>query len=191
MSSTNRGGVREVSDYYNTPLQPIKDFLRTWTEDDNLSLADKVFLDPCAGGDKDHAMRYPEAIKDVIHAENIITLDIREDSRAEIKADYLTYTKEQTADIIISNPPFSLAKEFITKALRDVTGNGYVIMLLRLNFLEGKARKEFFKDNMPYRIYVHSKRMSFTDNGKTDSVAYAHFVWKRGFQLSESKLKII
>lgn len=191
MSSTNRGSERNMSDYYVTPLQPIKDFLRAWIIDENLSLIGKRFLDPCAGGDKNHVMSYVEAIRDVIHTENIFTIDIREDSRAMVKGDYLLTQINSKPDIIISNPPFSLAEEFITKALQDIKEGGYVIMLLRLNFLESSKRKQFFENNMPQRIYVYHKRMSFTDNGKTDSVAYMHAIWNKGQQLSETKLKII
>lgn len=53
-------------------------------------------------------------------------------------------------------------------------------MLLRLNFLGSKQRKEFWDKFPPKWIYVHHKRMSFTDNGATDSIEYAHFVWRVG-----------
>lgn len=43
---------------------------------------------------------------------------------------------------------------------------------------------------MPHEIYVHSKRMSFTKNGGTDSVEYAHFVWKKGSK-SNTKLFLL
>jgi hypothetical protein len=197
MSSTNRGHEREKTDYYVTPPDCIKQFLSEWftdlqNEDSDIpDRPDKIlWFDPCAGGDEKHGMSYADTLKELFGVE-AVTLDIRDDSRAKIKADYLTYTGEQTADVIISNPPFMHAEQFIRKALRDVNGNGYVVMLLRLNFLGSKARRQFFNEHMPERIYVHHRRMSFTDDGKTDSIEYAHFVWKRGTQLSETKLKII
>ena len=48
-------------------------------------------LDPCAGGDSVHDMSYPIALIESCGALNIETIDIRIDSRAEIKADYLTH----------------------------------------------------------------------------------------------------
>lgn len=199
MSSTNRGKNREKADYYRTPTNAVKEFLSEWftdlsEEDEYNAVCERpdriLWLDPCAGGDKDHKMSYADTIVEEFGA-RVMSIDIREDSQAEMKADYLTYKIDEKPDVIISNPPFFLAQEFIEKALEDVAKGGYVVFLLRLNFLESKARKTFFENNMPERIYVHHKRMSFSNDGKTDSVAYMHCVWKQGLQLSESKLKII
>ncbi len=40
-------------------------------------------------------------------------------------------------------------------------------------------------------FYVHHQRMSFTDDGGTDSIEYAHFVWKKGTSSNDSKLFLI
>jgi hypothetical protein len=81
--------------------------------------------------------------------------------------------------------------EFIKKSLDDVADDGYVMMLLRLNFLETKARKEFFDNYMPTWIFVHHKRMSFVDKGGTDSVAYCHMVWKKNDYPKFAKIRVI
>lgn len=151
-----------------------------------------AWLDPCAGGDENHKMSYADTIIEEFSPQTVDSLDIREDSRAERKGNYLDFEiPENKYNIIITNPPFDIAREIITKALKDVAENGYVIMLLRLNFLGSKDRRVFFEDNMPERIYVHSKRICFTEDGKTDSIEYAHFVWKKGLKTNESKIKII
>lgn len=49
MSSTNRGSVREVSDYYATPQNVISDALRKFFELEYIDSVKDV-LDPCAGG---------------------------------------------------------------------------------------------------------------------------------------------
>ncbi len=64
-------------------------------------------------------------------------------------------------------------------------------MLLRLNFLGSISRFEFFKKYMPKYIYVHHKRIAFTDNGKTDSIEYAHFVWHKNNYPKFAQLKVI
>lgn len=64
-------------------------------------------------------------------------------------------------------------------------------MLQRLNFLASKGRNEWFLKNMPLEIYVHSKRMSFTDDGKTDSIEYAHFVWRRGYSGETARVYLL
>ena len=153
-------------------------------------------LDPCAGGDKNHPMSYPTALDSYVNTnkfpDNVIdTIDIRNDSLAEIKADYLTYDLSYKLDMIITNPPFGIALDIIRKSLNDVKENGWVIMLLRLNFFESKQRKEFFDTYMPRYAFVHHRRMSFTENGVTDSVAYMHCVWQKGNYPEFCNLKVI
>lgn len=140
-------------------------------------------------------MSYPKALKEYYEISNdsniIKTIDIRNDSLAEIKCDYLQTNIDYNPNLIISNPPFNQALEFIQKALNDVTDDGYVIMLLRLNFLESKSRKSFFDKYMPTYIYVHHKRMSFNDTGGTDSIAYCHMVWKKNNYSKFAKIRVI
>jgi len=78
-------------------------------------------------------------------------------------------------DLILTNPPFSLALEFIKKSLEI---SDTVILLLRLNFLGAQCRKEFWQNNEPDTLYILSKRPSFTGKG-TDSTEYAWFVWDK------------
>lgn len=195
MSSTNRSNSRDfhISDYYITPINEIINFLNEFNKHEDILLKpNTLILDCCAGGDLKHPMSYPEALKQTgVSLNNISTIDIREDSLAEIKADYLTYDCKNKYDVIITNPPFSLALPIIKKALNDVKNNGFVIMLLRLNFLEGKSRFNFWQQNMPKYIFVHHKRMSFTDDGKTDSIAYAHYCFQKGYCPEFAKIKVI
>jgi len=58
------------------------------------------------------------------------------------------YTAPKQCDII-TNPPYKYAKEFVEHAL-DIIADGYkVAMFLKLQFLEGKARKELFSKYPP------------------------------------------
>jgi hypothetical protein len=75
---------------------------------------------------------------------------------------------------IITNPPFSLAMEFV-KASLPITYS--VIMLLRLGFLESSDRNAWIRQNMPHYIYVLPNRQGGTADGKTDVFTYAWFHW--------------
>ena len=81
----------------------------------------------------------------------------------------------------------------IGKAFEDVREGGYVIMLLRLNFFGGKARNERFYPvvGMPKYAFVHHRRLSFTPDGRTDSIEYTHFVWQRGYDGDSTNLFVI
>lgn len=80
-------------------------------------------------------------------------------------------------DLVITNPPFSLALEFVQHGLRFIHEHGRVIMLLRLAFLEGQKRSEWMRHHMP-DVYVFTKRPSFVGKG-TDSAAYAWMAWHK------------
>ena len=60
-------------------------------------------------------------------------------------------------------------------------------MLEKLQFLEGKSRKKFFLENPPKVVYVSSSRLNCAMNGDFDkyessAIAYAWFVWEKGFK---------
>lgn len=88
---------------------------------------------------------------------------------------------------IVTNPPYKYAKEFVEKALEIVPNEHKVCMFLKVTFLEGKARKEFFKKYPPKIVYVCSGRIPCAKNGDFDkypssAVAYAWYVWEKGYQ---------
>lgn len=191
MSSTNRSNSRDehIADYYVTPVDKINEFLKEFTKIEGNIFENSKILDPCAGGDELHEMSYPKALSQYIN--KIDTIDIREDSLADIKGSYLDIDCKNKYDVIITNPPFNISLDIIKKALDDVKDNGYVIMLLRLNYFGSKARKPFWKNIMAKYTFVHSKRIGFTDNGKTDSIEYMHLVFQKGYRENCTRLYII
>ena len=180
MSSTNRGYERHKADYYITPQKDVDLFLTHFIKEVlNIpyhEIKKLSFLDPCCGGDNNNKASYINVIKDKFNPVKLLALDIRQDSKADIKTDYLKYTTQENFDVIISNPPFYLAEDFIKKSIELISENGYVIMLLRLNFFGSKKRKIIFENNMPKYCFIHHKRISFNKTS-TDSIEYAHFVW--------------
>jgi hypothetical protein len=116
------------------------------------------------------------------HFNNCIATDIRlDDIYGEGGVDFLkTYKK---VDHIVTNPPYSLAQEFVEHSLGCV--NHKVAMLCKLAFLEGKKRYDLFKINPPKKVYVFSKRLPLTkasSNTKQSSmIPFAWFVWEKGY----------
>ena len=222
MSSTNRSDARKshISDYFVTPISDFELFLGEFNKRIVLEWDKCKILDICAGSNDEikdangirelyHPMSYPIAIHNVFGNCNVNTIDIREDSLAITKGDYLTMNvKDYKPEIIITNPPFAIATDIIEKAINDVVDGGYVIMLLRLNFFGSEERKPFFEKYMPEWCFVHRKRMSFVDKkdnigcvefnkdnkpkkGSTDSIEYAHFVFRKGTKPDYTKLVVI
>ena len=194
----------ERADYYATPIPAIHEFLsafRADLESGKLSWppgwqdwsTPLSVLDPCAGGDARRPMSYPTALASAAPAWRVTSLDIREDSLADYIGNYLEVSERELAppDVAITNPPFNLALQIIQHALEHVRPGGLVIMLLRLNFFGSKERRAFFLKQLPTVVYVHPRRMSFSENGKTDSIEYAHFIWQRGLFPNFSQLRVL
>ncbi len=92
--------------------------------------------------------------------------------------DYLT-TRCSPVDIIITNPPFSLWREFLEKSLTEAD---LVIYMLRLNVMGSGTktnRGEFWNSNRPTRSFPLEKRPSFIGDGKTDCCDYHWLAWDR------------
>lgn len=91
---------------------------------------------------------------------------------------------------ILTNPPYKYATEFVLKALELLRPGRSCYMFLKLTFLEGKRRREELFDKCPPRaIYVFSERVLCAKNAEFDrmregggsAVAYAWFVWQKGY----------
>ncbi len=94
-----------------------------------------------------------------------------------IESNFETWQSDRSSpDIVIMNPPYSRAIEFIRRAQQIVKRGGVVAALLRVGFLASSKRQDFHTKH-PSRVHVLDKRPSFTGDGKTDASDYAWFVW--------------
>lgn len=105
----------------------------------------------------------------------------------EESMDFLKETFEDFNGDIITNPPYKYALEFVERAIETVKQGNKVAMFLKLQFLEGQKRKQFFLENPPKTVYVSSSRLVCAMNGEfekypSSAVAYAWFVWEKGFK---------
>lgn len=194
MSSTLRSKTpRHQNDYYVTPIDDVALFLKELESVEGNIFEGKKILDPSAGGDAINVMSYPTALVEHmgVNPKDITTIDIRQDSRAEIRGDYLKLDMSDKFDVVITNPPFNLSLDMIKKALSELKEGGYAIFLVRLNYFGSKARKEFWDTILPKYTFVHSKRISFTPDGKKDSIEYMHIVFKKGEHPNYTELRII
>lgn len=88
---------------------------------------------------------------------------------------------------IVTNPPYSKAKEFVEHALEIIEEGHKVAMFLKIQFLEGKNRRVLFNKYPPKTVYVSSNRLRCAMNGdferyaKANAICYAWFIWKKGY----------
>lgn len=76
--------------------------------------------------------------------------------------------------VVIGNPPFSLAMEFVLRS-REVAPKAFIAFLLRTNFSGSEDRAAFMQANAP-DLKSLPNRPSFRGGG-TDSVEYSWFIW--------------
>lgn len=174
MSSTNRGGKRSEADYYPTPAWVVHRFL------EEVELSGWRWLEPAAGdgslvravnqvreGVEWHALELWEEMHAAVTSSGV-------DAAHVLGRDFRKFTTPMRYDVAITNPPFSLACEFIARC-HEVARD--VVLLLRLNFLGSEDRNELMRSTRP-DVYVLPNRVSFTGTGRTDSVEYAWFHWR-------------
>ena len=189
MSVIKEKTKRKPYDFYATPIDVIENFMKYI----DLNKYGNKILDPGAGNGN-----ISTVIKKMYRWKNVTALEIREEEREKLKTfcnnviidNFLEISNLEKYDIIIGNPPYSLAREFVEKSLELLSENGILVFLLRTSFLESKSRYEFWQKNPLSELYVLSKRPSFTGKG-TDSASYAWFIWDKSNKENKQKIKVI
>lgn len=165
---------REVNDYYATEPKAVELLL------EQESFRPDVWEPACGEG------HISEVLKN--HGHFVYSTDLIDRGYGYGGKDFLQITVKNTLDII-TNPPYKYAKEFVEHAL-DISEDGTkVAMFLKVQFLEGKERKKLFEKYPPKVIYVASGRLLCAKNGEFQrmkegggsAVAYAWFVWEKGY----------
>lgn len=185
-------GERASEDYYATNPKAIDALFAVET------FSKRIWEPACGGGHLSNRMK--ELGKSVMTSDlidrghnNIFRLDreghVKNDQTFDFLCDnlYRDISFPPPEDIkfdIITNPPYSLAKEFCFRALAYRTEK--VAMFLKLTFLESKGRTELFEKYPPRYVYVFTNRIDCAKNGDFShtekAVAYAWFVWYRDFK---------
>jgi hypothetical protein len=181
VSAAGRGGPRHDHDFYPTPAGLAAAALAHVDITGSIGHS-LTIVDPGAGlGEWGAAARHqwPDA--------RIIGVDIAQRDPAGPcydawhVADYLTWARsvpdEDRPDVIMGNPPYNLAEDFIRASLSLIAPGGRVVFLLRLAFLESQKRAALWRDHKPARVSVLTARPSFTGDGRSDAAAYAVFLW--------------
>ena len=101
-------------------------------------------------------------------------------------ADFLAEDNTFFDGNVVTNPPYKYAQEFVQKAIDIIPEGKKVAMFLKLTFLEGKGRRDFFKKYPPCKVWVSSSRLKCAMNGAFENTggsatAYAWFIWQKGY----------
>lgn len=173
-------------DMYPTPPQAVQALMS------HVDLPHHIW-EPCAGAG--HISKVLKA-----HGRTVWSTDLRRYGYPldEEPADYLTIRQANfCAEAIVTNPPYSLAAEFIEHSMFHAP---LVCMLMRLAFLEGgsvpgaKARASSVRrtrilDSSGLRLVLPFRnrlpmmhRRGWKGNKAGSAVPFAWFVWERGYK---------
>ena len=165
---------RETNDYYATEPKAIKLLLALET------FSSDVWECACGEG------HISEVLKTAGY--NVLSTDIVDRGYGVGAVDFLKCNTHWAGDII-TNPPYKYAKEFVEHSMELIQDQAKVAMFLKVQFLEGKARKKLFAKYPPKVVYVSSSRILCAKNGEFEkmrqgggsAVAYAWFIWEKGY----------
>ena len=182
LAGGNSASKREENDFYATNPETLKMFLYEFWKDNTFEGSE--ILEPACG--QGHISK---TLKELLPNFNITSTDLIDRGYGVGGIDFLTYDYKKMFDVVITNPPFSLAKEFIEKGLK--ISNKYVIMLCKIQLLEGTKRKEMFFNTPLKYVYVHTTRQATWKEGKpldpngkkwATTMCLAWFVWDKDYK---------
>ena len=136
-ASNHSQGERDINDYYATDPKALEIFLEK-LKDDGIKLHENIWECACGEG---HLSKVLEK-----NNFNVWSTDLVNRGYGECNVNFLTCLPggKWNGDIL-TNPPYKYAKEFVEKALELQDDGYYTLMFLKIQFLEGQARKELFK----------------------------------------------
>lgn len=127
-------------------------------------------------------------MKELFPNSRVISTDLVYRNYGEGGKDFLSSNFSE-ADLIITNPPFSLINEFTLQALK--LSKRYVIFLAKIQTLETLERKSILENSPLKYVYVHSSRQATGKNGEpldpsgkkwATTMCLAWFVWDKEYK---------
>lgn len=165
-SAVNRG-QRKKSDFYETPYSMTWQLLEV--EDFKGSILEPAFGDGAISGE----------LIDKFGNKKVDGFEIKYGDNFILKENIKKYNN------IITNPPFSLAHEFIQKAKSIYTDK--IAFLLPLSYLHGQKRFEdkIFSELKCIHVFTRYPMLGepLREDGKyhTGMIAYAWYIWVKGW----------
>ena len=160
-------------DLYETPEVAVHALLREQT-------LPRRLWEPCAG--RGAIVRPLRAAGHEVIASDLV--DYGQPSHFA-RRDFLLEPLPAGCEGIVTNPPFKLAEEFVAHALEICP---FVVMLLRLAFLESERRTPILEGCGLARVHVFRRRLpmmhrdGWAGRKANSGMAFAWFVWDRAHQ---------
>lgn len=144
------GGNRRDNDFYPTPPECTVALLNFLEERFLIKPGDTIWEPACGDGAMSSVMQskgYSVIGTDIIYGQ-----------------DYLTFDIDSDPDWIITNPPFSVAQEFIS---RSASKKKPFALLLKSQYWHSAKRLKVFQEFRPAFVLPLTWRPDFTGNGRS------------------------
>ncbi len=200
MSSARGRKGRVPADLYETPAEPVRALLDSGA----LNFSGMRWVEPSAGSGKIisavgtwcEERGLPRPTWTAVEARRSAEQDLRRACELAcagvseiVIADFVELAPpEQPYDVMLGNPPYTIAFDFVRKCVTERWARR-VCFLLRAAFLESAGRYEWLSKSMP-DVYVLPTRPSFV-NGSTDSSMYAWMVWDTLAPQVQGKIQLL
>lgn len=176
-ASNHTDKEREINDYYATDPKALEIFLDK-LEEDKFELHNDIWEPACGEGHLSKVLTK--------RGHNVYSSDLVNRGYGW-QSDFLKVKNTNLKLDILTNPPYKYAEKFVKKALETQANGYYTIMFLKIQFLEGQARKKLFEEYPPKYVYVNSKRQLCAMNGnfkkyKATAICYCWFIWEKGWK---------
>ena len=185
-ASNHTENAREDNDFYATDPHALEIFLEK-IKKDGIELHNNIWECACGQG---HLSRVLEN-----KGYNVWSTDLVDRGYGETGFDFIAPLPYEWNGDILTNPPYKYAKEFVEKAMKILEKQHYCIMFLKIQFLEGQARRKMFYKYPPKYIYVNSVRQTCYINGDmskkmSSATCYCWYIWEKGY-IGEPKVRWI
>lgn len=177
-ASNHSDSEREINDFYSTDPASLEVFLKA-LERDNFQLHDDIWECACGQG---HLSRVLEE-----QGYNVYSSDLINRGYGIYNINFLETIGYKLQRDILTNPPYKYAQEFVEHSLDMIDKGYYCVMFLKIQFLEGQARRKLFEKHPPKYVYVNSARQTCYINGDmsekmSSASCYCWFIWEKGFE---------
>lgn len=178
-SSNHSESERVKDDFYTTPKIAVD---KLFLELEKLKIKlPEVIIEPSVGTG---SIAYPFCEKGY----SVIGFDIIDRGFPNTNiADWLTVSRPNIDNLaIVANFPYNKIQNHTEHSLSVLKDGEYLIELAKIQFLEGKARREMFNKNPPKYVLVFSERIKCLANGEnvggSSAICFCWYIFQKGFK---------
>lgn len=184
MSTTWNPDNRAAGDYYTTDPTAVEQFLKHMHKKRHRLTGwfyTTIWEPACGCGNISKVLEQ--------NGYKVISTDLYDRGFGKCGLDFLTAELPSDCNIIITNPPYALADEFVKHAMDILQNFGRYFALMNLSYLAGQKRfKEIYNNGYLKAIHVYPHRIHcYKNNENTGHSSPVNYAWFEYVKLPSSE----